>query len=149
MSGLGETLAGAAAVASVSQLLVYLLQTTQALAIFYHDMECATSEIRRMQQKLLMLHSGVKFFKSSLTDVEDEAFLPLELRILLNSALQKVYNTMIEMQEKCLKKIEKAPSRTISRFRFAWCDRINSVKLLEQLQEAETDLIWFTQLLNM
>lgn len=149
MSGLGEALAGVAAVASVSQLLAYLMQISQVLATFYQDMEDAPSEIKRIHQKLLMLHGGLKFFKISLKDVDDEALLPLELRTLLESALQKVYNTIIEMQQKCLKKLEKEPHKLSSRFRFAWKDRANSVKLLTQLQEAETDLLWLTQLLNM
>jgi len=149
MSGLGEVLAGVAAVASVSQLLVYAMQISQTLATFYKEMENAPSEIMRIQQKLSMLHDGLKFFKASLTNLEDEAILPLELRTLLMSALQKVYNTIIEMQQKCLKKVVKEPHRFGSRFLFAWRDRASSVKLLSQLQEAEMDLLWFTQLLNM
>jgi hypothetical protein len=149
MSGLGEVLAGVAAVASVSQLLAYLLQTSQVLATFYYNMEGAPSEILRIQQKLSMLHSSLKFFKLSLIDLEDEAFLPVDLKSLLESALQKVYNTMIELEQKCLKKVEKEPHRFKSRIRFAWCDRTSSAKVLGQFQEAENDLIWITQLLNM
>jgi hypothetical protein len=149
MSGLGEVLAGVAAVASVSQLLAYALQMSQTLATFYNEMENAPSEIMRIQQKLSMLHDGLKFFKTSLTNLVDEAILPLELRTLLMSALRKVYNTIIEMQQKCLKKVVKEPHRFGPRFLFAWRDRASSVKLLNQLQEAEIDLLWFTQLLNM
>jgi DNA repair ATPase RecN len=149
MSGLGEVLAGVAAVASVSQLLVYVLQMSQTLATFYNEMENAPSEINRVQQRLAMLHSGLAFFKASLTDLTDEAILPLELKTLLESALRKVYNIIIEMQQKCLKKVDKEPHRFGSRFRFAWRDHASTVKLLNQLQEAEMDLLWFTQLLNM
>jgi hypothetical protein len=149
MSGLGEALAGVAAVASVSQLLAYVLQMSQTLATFYNEMENAPSEIIRVQQKLAMLHSGLTFFKASLTNFADEALLPLELRTLLDSALRKVYNTIIEMQQKCLKQVGKEPHGFGARFRFAWHGRASTAKLLHQLQEAEMDLLWFTQLLNM
>lgn len=143
---MAEILAGIGVTASVAQLLSYVIKTSQVVTVFCHDFEDAPSELHRIREKMLLLHNILESFEHYLIDVDDVVLLPLDLRLLLQGALQTLEEVVAEMQRKfCVNEFWTLTKR----FKFAFVDCNTMTKLLVRLRDAESTLTCLVQLLTL
>lgn len=152
MSG-GEVLGAFAAAASISQLITYTLQASRAVNTLYKNFQDAPSELRRIEEKLLLLQHSLEFFGRYLAGVNDAEVFPPDLQVLLSSALSssaliKVADTVTRMQNEYFMNGQRRLRRKRDRIKFAISDRDVLNGFLVQLRDAETTLILITLLFN-
>ncbi|KAF2263102.1 ankyrin [Lojkania enalia] len=113
------------------QLLVHTLSSARALANLYDDIDNTPSELKYVKNRLGILHNSLKIFQSQLIETDDEDQIVSEIR------------------QRCLKDGQGDQQRLRTRVKFAIINQGVLIKLLDRLQDAENDLKWITQIMNM
>lgn len=111
-------------------------------------MESAPTELQQIQHNTILFQTGLQFFESNSSE-SNAAHLSLELRLLLQSALDNVYHTLDDLKRKCFKEDEKGPLKLRNRFSFALAGNSNIKLLLSRLREAENTLSFVMDISNM
>jgi hypothetical protein len=133
------------AVASVSQILILLCQTSTRLKKFCEAVSNAPIELSQLNEKLLLFRGILKELSDSFDEYGDDAVLPVDLRNLTQSFIVKIQETVQLAQLGCHVASTSDFNRVRKRVLWALRDKPGQKKLLAQLKESEQSLTLIIQ----
>ncbi|OKL59087.1 hypothetical protein UA08_05842 [Talaromyces atroroseus] len=146
MAGL---IAVAGGIASVSQVLVYLAQTTKHVVEFYGDFTEAPIVLHRIKEKLHLLQQMIAQVQSYVIEHHDSDILPSETKELLLGSVRRVQDSLDKAKLKCHKVTDKNIKKTMKRVVWVLRDEPALSKLLQDLNDSDHILHLVMQVLIM
>ena len=143
---MADPLAVIGGIASVAQIFGCIVQTTETIAKFCHEVQDAPTELHRIKDKLIILKIVLENFQHHLQEFDDDVVVPPDLRELLMRAVTAVKGDAEALQY-ALNEFDSVSVR--KRLRWAFVNRHVAEKLLARLQGSENTLNCVGQLLNM
>ena len=136
-------------IASVAQLLGYILRTSRAVNRFCDEVQDAPFKLRRIEEKLCLLQKAVEEIREYLRGFGDDVILPPDLRYVLAESIRRINKDMKDAAT-----VSRGHSLPLSgslrkRFNWALMERRNTEKLMSRLDESEGTLDRVIQLVNL
>ncbi|KAF2494395.1 ankyrin [Lophium mytilinum] len=145
---MAEVVAVTGGIASIAQILVYTVKTVKVITDFCDDLRDAPTEFSRIKYRIILLQSILSSIHDALNASVDDGLLPPQLRRITLDAIRSVYDSIINLQRKCLIS-EMTNEKTLkNRFKWVMLESRSAEKLLTQLRDAEGTLSTSMQLLT-
>lgn len=146
---MAEVLVAVSSIVSVTQLFVYIVQTTRSVVKFCDTVHDTPSQIHRIKESLRTLKEVVEGVHSCQRLVNDDSILPPDLRQALFEAVKRTNEAIDRMQNR--PELSTAPSKESLQWRVRWAlvgkDKIE--KDLRELEHCEELLDRVIQLINL
>ncbi|RDK39596.1 ankyrin [Aspergillus phoenicis ATCC 13157] len=146
---MAEALSVVGGIASISQIVSYVISTTKTIIEFCRDVQDAPKELFHLQAKLSLLGTALRCLNDQLLYAADGNILPLELQTLLQITLKQIDDDVSALQKVC-DKYEKSQLRPIRR-RVSWAllERKTVESLLQNLRDSEASVNCALNILNL
>ncbi|KAI9891583.1 MAG: hypothetical protein M1814_002517 [Vezdaea aestivalis] len=115
---MAEALVAVSGVASIAQLVVYLVKTIKAVTEFYNTVHNAPAQVRRIEEQLGMLNTVVDDIRTYQKLFDDDIILPPNLRQKLFESIKRINDTMHRIQSNL--KLYELTSKKNLRGRMKW-----------------------------
>jgi chromosome segregation ATPase len=146
---MAEVLVAISAIASITQLVVYIVKTTKAVTKFHSTIQNAPAQIRRIEEKLGTLKNVVEETQTYQQLFDDDLVLPLDLRQALFETVKRTNETVTRIQSRL--ELDEKSSRESLRGKMKWAAKAKhkTEQELHQLEHCEEQLGNIIQLITL
>jgi hypothetical protein len=146
---MAELIAVTGGIASVSQILVQLVQTTRHVVEFYNDFAEAPTVLHGIKEKIHLLQHIILQVQSYVTEYRECEILPSETKELLLRSVRRVQDSLNKAKLKCHTTTESNIKKTMKRVVWVLRDELALKKLLQDLDDSDHILHLVMQILIM